>query len=118
MKPRDVAILAAQTIDGKKGEDIRIVDVRKVSPITDFVVIASATSMPHLRGLRAEVAKVLREKASEDIRREAGDPESAWLVMDYFNVIIHLFLPEARTYYDIEMLWEKGRNVNTWRTGE
>ena len=111
MKPADVAKLAAQTIDSKKGEDIRVVDVRKISPITDYIVIASATSAPHLKGLQSEIAKVLREKAKEDFKREAGDPASAWLVMDYFNVIIHLFLPEARQYYDIEELWAKGRSV-------
>ena len=111
MKSLDVAKLAAQAIDGKKGEDIRVIDVRKASPITDYVVIASATSAPHLRGLQAEVAKVLREKAQETSKRDAGSAESAWLVMDYFDVVVHLFLPEARQYYDIEALWAKGKTV-------
>ena len=111
MKSCDVAKLAAKAIDSKKGEDIRVIDVRKVSPIADYIVIASASSAPHLKGLQSEVAKVLREKANETSKREAGDPESAWLVMDYFDVIIHLFLPEARQYYDIEALWTKGKTV-------
>ena len=107
----EVAKLAAATIDSRKGEGIRVVDVRGVSPLADYIVIATATSAPHLRGLQTELAKVLREKAGEDSKRTSGDAQSAWMVLDYFDVMIHLFLPEARTYYAIESLWEKGRDV-------
>jgi len=110
-KSVDVAKLAAATIYARKGEDIRVVDVRNVSPLADYIVIATATSAPHLRGLQAELAKVLREKAGEDFKRTSGDSDSAWMVLDYFDVMIHLFLPEAREYYDIEALWTKGKNV-------
>ncbi|MCL1856776.1 MAG: ribosome silencing factor [Kiritimatiellaeota bacterium] len=111
MKALDIAKLAAKAIDDKKGEDIRIVDIRKVSPIADYVVIASADTSPHLKALEAEVSKQLREKAKQTSKRESGSPESAWIVMDYFDVIVHLFTPEARAYYDIETLWAKGKSV-------
>ena len=83
-------------------------DLCGVSPLADFAVIASGTSGPHLKALQTEVLRQLREKASAACHRASGDPESAWIVMDYFDVVIHLFLPEAREYYDIEGLWSKG----------
>lgn len=102
---------AAKAIDDKKGSSIRIVDVRGISPLTDFVVIASASSAPHLKALQSNVAKQLRETAGSAAYRSSGDSESAWIVMDYFDVVVHLFLPEAREYYDIEALWDKGTDV-------
>ncbi len=107
----ELARLAAQAIDAKQGVSIRIVDLRDVSPLADFAVIASGTSGPHLKALQSETLRQLREKASATCHRTSGDPESAWIVVDYFDVVIHLFLPEAREYYDIEGLWSKGRDV-------
>lgn len=74
-------------------------------------MIASATSAPHLKALQGEVAKQLREKHGQSSHRQSGDSASAWIVMDYFDVVVHLFLPEAREYYDIEDLWAKGLDV-------
>ena len=110
-KARDVAKLAAKALFDKKGEDIRVVDIRTVSPIADYIVIASGQTAPHLKAMEAEVAKQLREKAQQTSKRESGSPESAWMVMDYFDIIVHLFTPEARAYYDIEALWAKGKSV-------
>lgn len=106
-----LAQAAAKAIDDKKGTSIRIVDVRGVSPLTDYVVIASASSPPHLKALQANVAKQLREASGSPAHRSSGDSESAWIVLDFFDVVVHLFLPEAREYYDIESLWEKGTEV-------
>ena len=111
MKALGIAKLAAKALFDKKGEDIRVVDIRKVSPIADYIVIASGLTAPHLKAMESEVAKQLREKAEQTSKRESGSPESAWIVMDYFDVIVNLFTPEARTYYDIEALWAKGKSV-------
>jgi ribosome-associated protein len=113
MKPDSLpfAQFIASVLDGRLAEDIRVVDLRGVSSLTDAVVIASATSKPHLRGLESEVAKRVRAECDNDSARISGDPESAWIVMDYFNVIVHLFLPEAREYYDIESLWKEGKSL-------
>lgn len=113
MKPDSIpfAQFIASVLDARLAEDIRVVDLRGVSSITDAVVVASATSGPHLRGLESEVAKRVREQCDNDSARISGDAASAWIVMDYFNVIVHLFLPEAREYYAIEALWSKGKEV-------
>jgi ribosome-associated protein len=113
MKPDSIpfAQFVATGLDGRLAENIRVFDLRGVSSLTDAVVIASATSAPHLRALVSEVARRVRENCDNDSCRMSGDSESAWIVLDYFNVIVHLFLPEAREYYDIESLWAKGREV-------
>ena len=113
MKPESIpfAQFIATVLDDRQAEDIRIVDLRGVSSLTDAVVVASATSTPHLRALVSEVTKRVREQCDNDSARLSGDPESAWIVMDYFNVIVHLFLPEARAYYDIEALWKDGKSI-------
>lgn len=113
MKPDSIpfAQFIASVLDARLAENIRVVDLRGVSSLTDAVVVASATSGPHLRALESEVAKRVRERCDNDSARISGDAASAWIVMDYFNVIVHLFLPEARAYYDIEALWTKGAEV-------
>lgn len=72
--------------------------------MTDFYVIASATSTPHLQALSASIEREVKTKAKVSARI-SGDAESAWIVVDFGDVIAHIFLPEAREYYDIEELW-------------
>lgn len=81
-------------------------DVRGRSTLTDFVVVASGTSTPHLKSLAGTLQRELK-KAGERALRVSGDSESAWIVLDLYDVIVHLFLPEAREYYAIESLWHK-----------
>ncbi|MBQ7667024.1 MAG: ribosome silencing factor [Kiritimatiellae bacterium] len=101
---KDIVSAAIGALDGKKAENIRHYDVRGKSSVTDEIVVASATSAPHLRSLSVAVQRALRESCGEGAR-VSGDAESAWIVLDYVDVMIHLFLPEAREYYDIESLW-------------
>ena len=96
------AILAA--LDGKKADNVAQYDVRGKSSVTDAPVVASATSVPHLRALSVAVQRAVRETCGEGAR-VSGDEESAWIVLDYFDVMVHLFLPDARAYSDIEALW-------------
>lgn len=100
--PKIEAILKA--LGDKKAEDVRTYDVRGRSSITDDVVVASATSAPHLRALAVGVERAVREATGEGAR-VSGDAESAWIVLDYFDAMVHLFLPDARAYYEIEKLW-------------
>ncbi len=85
--------------------------MRRHSPLADYVIIASASSTPHLKALQGHVARQLRERSGTRCHRQSGDPDSAWIVMDFFDVVLHLFLPEAREYYDIEGLWQDAPDV-------
>ncbi|MBQ9726078.1 MAG: ribosome silencing factor [Kiritimatiellae bacterium] len=94
-----------RALEEKKAEDVAVYDVRGRSSVTDATVAASATSAPHLRALAVAVERAMAAKGER--ARVSGDAESAWIVLDYADLMVHLFLPDARRYYDIESLWKK-----------
>ena len=102
---------ACRILDDKKGIDIAFFDVGKVSGVTDYFIVVSGTSPPHLKALFNELQHSLKQ---DDIRcfRRAGDPDSGWLVLDYVDVVIHIFSQEARQYYAIEEFWEGAPKVS------
>ena len=89
----------------KKAEDIIILDVRELSSVTDYFVIVTGTSEPHLRAIVDEITDQLRE--DHDLRPNAidGTLQTAWVVLDYFDVIIHVMRADVRERYDLEGLW-------------
>ena len=110
MEPLEMALKAAKALDGKKGDQIRIFDVRGTSSITDYVVIATGNSAPHLKALIAEVQREMKE-ADIASYRTSGESESGWVIVDYVDLVVHVFSPEARDYYAIENLWETAREI-------
>ena len=104
MTPEEECETIRRTLEEKKAEDIAVHDVRGRSSVTDMTVVASATSAPHLRALAVAVERAMAAKGAH--ARVSGDAESAWIVVDYSDVMVHLFLPDARRYYDIESLWK------------
>ena len=89
----------------KKAADIKSYDLRgRVNAFTDFTIVATANSPPHLKALASAVEREMR-KAGSGAARTSGDSESAWIVVDYGDVMAHLFLDDAREYYEIEKLW-------------
>ena len=105
MDSRKLALLCREFADNKKAEDIIILDVRKLSSVTDFFVIASGTSEPHLRAIIDEVTDKLREDQSVRPRAVDGSTHAAWVVLDYFDVIVHVMRADVRERYDLESLW-------------
>jgi len=105
MDSRKLALLCREFADNKKAEDIVILDVRKLSSVTDFFVVASGTSEPHLRAILDEVTDQLRELHSLRPRAVDGSPHAAWVVLDYFDVIVHVMRADVRERYDLESLW-------------
>jgi ribosome-associated protein len=105
MDSRKLAQLCRELADNKKAEDIVVLDVRKISTVTDFFVIASGTSEPHLRAILDELIDTLRD--DHDLRPRAidGALHSAWLVLDFFDVIVHIMRQDVRERYDLEGLW-------------
>lgn len=105
-----LAIEIAKALDHGKAEAIRILDVRGISTVTDYCVVATGNSGPHLNGLLREVHAHMKE-LGEAHYRKSGDPESGWILIDYFSVVAHVFAPEAREYYDIEKLWIGAKEI-------
>src|SRR3954464_4047405 len=105
MESRKLALLCRELADNKKAEDIAILDVREVSSITDYFVIATGTSEPHLRAIVDEIRDRLSEEHGLKPRAMDGSLQTAWVVLDYFDVIIHVMRQDVREHYDLESLW-------------
>ena len=105
----ELAIEAARALDERLGKDIRVLDMRGVSGLTDYCVIASGTSAPHLKALTNEVQHNMKQRGV--MARRSGLPESGWVVVDCLDAVIHIFAPEARSYYAIEDLWKGATEV-------
>jgi len=105
MDSKRLAQLCREFADNKKAEDIAVLDVRKLSSVTDFFVIASGTSEPHLRAIFDEITDRLREDHEARPRAVDGTVHGAWVVLDFFDVIVHLMRADVRERYDLEGLW-------------
>jgi ribosome-associated protein len=106
MDSKKLALLCRELADNKKAENIVILEVRDLSSVTDYFVIASGNSEPHLRAITEEITSELREK--HDLRPRAidGALQTAWIVLDYFDVIVHVMKQDVREKYDLETLCE------------
>src|SRR5436190_18877774 len=105
MDSKKLALLCRELADNRKAEDIVILDVSELSSVTDYFVIASGTSEPHLRAIVDEITDKLRDE--HDLRPRAidGTLRTAWVVLDYFDVIVHVMKQDVRERYDLETLW-------------
>ena len=115
MKPTETDSLGlvrmcCRALDEKKAADLRVLDVRELSSITDYHVIGTATSEPHVRALRVELEKALDSARTHIVGFETAR-ESGWVVMDAFDVMVHIFTPEKRDRYRLENLWRDGREI-------
>jgi ribosome-associated protein len=110
VRARELARLCCRALEEKKAEDLRVLDVSAQSSITDFLVIATGTSEPHLRALRQELEAALDQAHTHLVGLETAQ-ESGWTVVDAFDVMVHLFTPEQRERYRLEALWKDAVEV-------
>jgi len=106
MTVQEQAETIAKALKDRKGEDVKIYDVRGKSSLADFFVVATGTAAPHLKALVAESQSVMKAEGVASYRT-SGDPESGWIVVDYVDVVVHVFSPEARAYYALEKIWSR-----------
>lgn len=107
----DLVRICYRVLDEKKAGEIAVLDVSKQSSITDFMILATATSEPHLRALRVELEKALDAGHVHLVGMETAQ-ESGWMVIDAFDVMIHLFLAETRERYGLERLWRDATELS------
>jgi ribosome-associated protein len=100
-----------RVLDDKKASDLSVLDVSEQSSITDYLILATATSDPHLRALRIELEKTFDEAGVQLVGKETAQ-ESGWMVIDAFDIMVHLFLSEQRERFGLERLWRDSREVN------
>lgn len=101
---RKLAIEAARMAQDNNAEDIVVLDLRGVSPVTDYFVICTGTSGRQIRSLSDAVCQFAKA-AGQPVWRIAGQESAAWVVMDFVDVVVHLFDQEHRAYYDLELIW-------------
>ena len=111
MDSKKLAQLCRDFADNKKAENIVILDVRDLSSVTDYFVIASGTSEPHLRAIVEEITDRLRDEYDLRPMRKDGSMQGAWVVLDFFDVIVHVMRTDARERYDLEGLWGDAARV-------
>jgi ribosome-associated protein len=108
--PADVARRIVDLLADRQAEDIVLLDVRRVASFADYFVIASAENPRQMRALVETVEKDLRADGVRSGNQE-GSPDSGWVLIDYGDVIVHLFSPDLRTYYALEELWRAATQV-------
>ncbi|WP_343075478.1 ribosome silencing factor [Ruficoccus amylovorans] len=97
-------------LEDRKAEDLKVLDVRGQSTVTDYLILATGNSQPHLRALRTAAEKAFKEQGA-DVLGVDNIPESGWLVVDAYDIMVHLFTTEQRGNYRLESLWKDAVEV-------
>ena len=105
--PKEMAALAVKALDEKLGKDIKVIDIHEVSVIADYFVIASGSNQNQVEAMMDAVEEKLG-KAGYAPKQIEGSKSSSWILMDYGDVIVHLFDEENRLFYDLERIWRDG----------
>ena len=108
---RELAEIAVKALDSKKGKEIRLIRIDKITTLAEYVVICTGTSNTQINALGDEVEKELTEKGEEPLHRE-GYRGGTWVLLDYGCVVVHVFNDEARKFYSLEHLWADGEEVD------
>ena len=111
MESLQLATAIAKVLDKKKASDVKVLKVRDLTVLTDYFVIATGTSSTHVKSLAEEVEFQLGEQGAKPLRTEGYDSKN-WILLDYGTVIVHVFYPEARSFYDLEHLWADAEPVD------
>jgi ribosome-associated protein len=112
---RQFAIEAARVAAGTRCNNVVVLEVSGISPITDFFVIATGTSPRQMRSVSEEIAE-LGEKQNFAALSQSGQEGESWMLTDFVDVVVHLFSPDARQYYDLDGLWGDAKRIE-WNDG-
>ncbi|MYC38656.1 MAG: ribosome silencing factor [Chloroflexi bacterium] len=110
MEPIEVAQFIVDVASDKLAEDIVLLDLRDLAPFADYFVIMSAESSRQIEALEEDLTQALKDAGVARHRRE-GTPASGWVLLDFSDVIVHVFSPEEREFYDLERLWRRAPQV-------
>jgi len=114
---KELAIAIAQVLEDQRGEDIVVLNLEGLSNIADYFVVCSGNSAPHLKALRREVLERLKSEHGVEAYHKDGMPDSQWVLVDFVDVIVHIFHPEKREYYALEDLWADAPEVK-WKKSQ
>lgn len=110
-KGLEMTRLACKALDEKKGMDIKVIDIKKVSVIAEYFIIASGSNVNQVQAMVDNVEDTLG-RAGYEVKQIEGNKNSSWILMDYGDVIIHVFDEENRLFYDLERIWRDGVSMD------
>ena len=118
MTSKELTKLAVAALEDRKAEDVTVIDISEISPIADYFIIANGTNQNQLQAMRDAADEALY-KAGVKVQQIEGNQSSTWILMDYGDIIIHIFSKEDRLFYDLERTWRDGKqctggNVGKW----
>ena len=111
MNSYEQSILTAKAISSKKGLNIKLIENGDISSLAAYMVIATGTSSTHVKAIADEVEYQLDE-AGISVSHIEGYRSNSWILLDYVDVIVHIFSDEAREFYDLERLWQDGKEID------
>lgn len=111
MTPKEMALCLVQALDSKKGQDILLLDTEGLTVLSDYFVLCTGGSAPQLKALADAAERSMKE---HDIlpHHIEGHRGGTWILQDYGDVVLHLFSPEARAFYDLDRLWQDAKPVD------
>ena len=110
MESREMVRLACEAMEDKKAQDIKIIDIEKVSTLADYFIIASGSNRNQVQAMADSVSETLGRAGVEPKQME-GYQTANWILLDYRDVVIHIFDEENRLFYDLERIWKDGKDI-------
>lgn len=107
MGTKETALMAVNALEDKKAEDVRIIDISEISTIADYFIIADGSNKSQIQAMADNVSEILG-RAGINLRQMEGYQTANWILMDFQDVIIHIFDRENRLFYDLERIWRDG----------
>lgn len=101
-----------KALNEKKAEDIEVIDITGIASFSDYFVIASANNVNQLRALQDNVDEIMYKEEHMNPKQVEGNKASTWILMDYGDIVVHLFSEEDRLFYDLERVWKDGKALN------
>jgi ribosome-associated protein len=117
MTPEEMKKKIVDILENAKAMDIRVIDVRGVTDVTDYMVVASGTSSRHVKSVADKVADEMRGAGCKPLGRE-GEDLAEWVLVDFGDVILHVMQPATRDHYQLEKLWEHGESASAESSAE
>ncbi len=111
MGEQELVRLIVKTLEEKKAAEVRVLNVSELTSLGDYFIIADADNITHVKSLVDEVEQVTKQ-AGKSPNRIEKDRSANWIILDYRDVIVHIFYREARTFYDLERLWADGKEID------
>ncbi|HHU72626.1 MAG TPA: ribosome silencing factor [Clostridiales bacterium] len=113
---KEMAKLVYDALEDKKGEDIQVIEIKEISIIADYFIIANGSNSSQVDALVDNVKEVLAKKGYEPLRIE-GVRSASWILMDYGDVVVHVFSKEDRLFYNLERIWRDGKTISKDQLG-